>query len=248
MNRKIWTTGVLLLLFILSVCGMADAQDKIPLEFGQWVSGEITGDQYETKYTFSGKTGQLVMGVMMADPDDSSLDAFLILRNSDGDVLGQNDDVLDGASLVVAKLPADGDYTLVATRYDGKNGDSEGKYEVRVDTVEPLTAGTKMTVSVNSPEEKRYPSFFMVAPESNESTRFVFSVPAGSRYPQLALFKWVDDNYPDIVLWAEYTNYVSNLAFNAELEADNFYVLMVDPIPVFYGNDEDNTTLTFSVG
>ncbi len=237
---------IALMLFVMAISGTVSAQEKMPLAFGEWVSGEITNDHYETKYTFSGKKDQLVTADMVADPDANSLDAFLVLRTSDGDILGQNDNVLNGGSLVVARLPADGDYTVLATRYNGKDGDTEGKYWIRLDEVQPLTVGMKTTVSFTTDDEKRFPTFYVLTPENNESLKFGFNEASASRYPQIGLFKWVDNNYPEILMWAEYTSNVSNLAFSANLEADTFYVLMLDPVPVFYGN-QDTATLAFSI-
>lgn len=230
--------GVVMLALMLGARGIVGAQDKTAIEFDQWVSGEISDDVPAIKYGFSGKTGQLITVVMMADPDENALDTALELRTSDGDVLAQNDDVLDHYSMVIVKLPADGDYTIVAMRYQGADGSTTGKYQIEVSEPKLITQGTKMSVDITSESDKRYPHFYVLQPmDSSGSIKVGFNVESNGQYPQLGLFKWKENDYPDILFYGEYLSSIGNLSFNADLDANDFYVLMVDPVPVFYNTD-----------
>jgi hypothetical protein len=247
MYRFIKCLAVVLLLS-LAVTGLVDAQsNKIPLELGQWVQGELTGDKFETKYTFHGTAGQVVSVAMMADPDATGLDCFLVLRNSDGDIIAQNDDVLDSYSLVIAELPAEDDYTVLATRYNGASGDSTGKYWIRANEVESLSPGAKVTIDIATDDDKRYPRFYVMQLDSSSTVKFGFNEVAGTQYPQVGLFKWLDDNYPDVLISASYVTSVKGLAFSANLDAGDYYVLMIDPVPIFNGTDS-TATVAFTIG
>jgi hypothetical protein len=236
---------LVVLVLVLAISGVAAAQDKIPLELGTWVKGEVTNDQYETKYTFSGTQGQLIMGAMMPEFDTGVPDPYLILRNSDGDIIAQNDDIYGPYALVVGELPADDTYTVVATRSRGANGEGEGGFWLEVSEVQPLTVGDKTTVSIVSDDEKSFPHFFVLHPDTTGIVKFGFDEASNGRYPVIALMRWYDDGYPDLLLTADNINGIDNLAFSAELQADTFYILEIDPI-YFYGGD-DTAVLAFTI-
>src|SRR5574337_1217495 len=118
--RKVFIVGFILLT-LLSVLGISAvaAQDKTPIEFGQWVEGTLSDATYEAKYTFSGTKGQIILVEMIPKPGTYDLDPALVLRNSDGDIIGQNDDFSYPLSVVVAELASDDTFTVLATRSGG---------------------------------------------------------------------------------------------------------------------------------
>jgi hypothetical protein len=237
---------LVLILLALAISSVAVAQDKIPIELGTWVKGEVTNDNYETKYTFSGTQGQLIMVAMMPEFDTGVPDPYLILRNSDGDIIAQNDDINRAYSLVVAELPIDDTFTVVATRSRGANGEGEGGYWLEVSEVQPLAAGDKTTVSIVSADEKSFPRFFVLRPDSSGVVKFGFNEASNGQYPMIVLMRWYDDGYPDFLITADNMNGIDSLAFSAELQADTFYILEIDPTYVFYGSDA-TAILAFSI-
>ncbi len=239
--------AALMFVLVIGIQGMAAAQDKAtPIEMGKWVNGEITSDTYAINYSFSAKEGQLLTIVMMADPDNTGLDTALELRDDAGDLLEQNDDVLDNYAMILYKVPSDSNYTIVATRYQGKDGDSTGKYLIELNQATMLKQGQKMTVKIASDFDKRYPQFYVIQPESNGTVKFEFNVGDGELYPQLGVFKWVHNDYPEVFFSGYSMDNINNLSFGAQMDSKDYYVLMVDPVPVFYGQDI-TATLAFSI-
>jgi hypothetical protein len=246
--RKILAVGLLALLMLTALgVSAVGAQDKTPIEMGQWVEGTLSNDTYEVKYTFSGTQGQVILVEMIPKPGTYDLDPAVVLRTSDGDILGQNDDFNYPLSVVVAELPTDDTYTVLATRSGGKSGDSEGDYWVRTSAVDPLTSGTKMEVTLTSDSEKETPNVFVLFPNANGSIKVGFSQQVGDLYASLEIDQWVDDSYPTALLSLNDTSKVSAATFSVELEAGNFYILTVNRAFGSFVFDTVEATVTITV-
>jgi hypothetical protein len=245
MNRKHLLSTLFIIISILLIYSSATAQDKIPITPGEWIQGELSNDDFEVKYTFDGTQGQIVTVAMMPDWDASGMDVALVLRDSDGDVIGQNDDIDGPHSLVVAELPSSESYIILATRAGDSEG--EGLYWLQVNVVQPLSLGLKETISIVSEDEKQFPRFYVIRSESSASVKFGFNENTSGIYPLISLFRWNNANYAEFLFRGENLTYINNLAFNASLEANAFYILEIDPIPVFRGS-EHTATLAFAVG
>ncbi|MCD4687561.1 MAG: redoxin family protein, partial [Anaerolineae bacterium] len=101
------------------------------LTYGATVSGTITAEQYEQRWTFEGQAGDQVTIVMARDVDvPGGLDGYLLLEGPDGSVLIQVDDTGGSVMPAVADfaLPETGLYTIVATRFGFERGYSTGNY------------------------------------------------------------------------------------------------------------------------
>lgn len=86
------------------------------------LSGSITAALPVERWTFQGKAGQTLTFTMQAQ--GGTLDSVLRLLDPNNTVLAENDDAEDTAlgkdsQLVQVSLPADGNYTLEARRFDG---------------------------------------------------------------------------------------------------------------------------------
>ncbi len=95
------------------------------MAYGDTVNGVIDDEQVSQTYTFAGSVGDQVQITMEATPG-SALDCYLELQGPDGAVVGANDDIDPGVvrdSLITVDLPADGTYTIVASRYVGPDAD-----------------------------------------------------------------------------------------------------------------------------
>src|SRR5262245_48935276 len=147
-KRAFITMSLLMVLtFVLPAFAPAQAQDdRTPITLGEWVQGTITAENYQTKYVLTGKKGDVVTVLMVEASNNGNLDAMLVLRTSDGDILAQNDDIPPHHSLVMAELPADGDYVILATRLNGKDGDTEGDYWIQANIVQPMQTGEKTSL------------------------------------------------------------------------------------------------------
>jgi len=100
-----------------------------PIEVGVSSAGTITNQQPYQAYSFQGQANDQVTIDMNAD--SGSLDTFLFLLDSTGNVIASNDDRAKGntdAEITNALLPSAGAYTIVATRYAKRIGGTEGNY------------------------------------------------------------------------------------------------------------------------
>lgn len=101
-----------------------------PISYGETVYGNITLKNYAITYCFYGDGGDTITINMMATSGD--LDGYLALMNANTeDVLIEVDDVygMDPA-IEYYSLPYDGQYMIVATRYDLNAGSSTGSFEL----------------------------------------------------------------------------------------------------------------------
>jgi hypothetical protein len=111
--------------------------------YGTQISGSIDDQVLEQRYTFTGSRGDVVTITMWATNGD--LDCYLSLLNAQGSELAFNDDDLDNrgrdAAIRRFTLPADGSYTIIATRYGVFYGRTSGSYELFLnrETATPLS-------------------------------------------------------------------------------------------------------------
>lgn len=97
-------------------------------------SGSIKASNPGDVYSFTAKQGTIV-SISMNAVKGGSLDPLLILLDSNGNVVTSNDDANPNTrdSLISNfQLPADGTYTIVATRYALAIGGTEGDYQLKV--------------------------------------------------------------------------------------------------------------------
>jgi hypothetical protein len=101
-----------------------------PLALEQRVEGRLSNATPAVVYCLRGTAGRIISARMFALGNDS-LDPYLLILTPDGELLDDNDDGLNIGynSFLSVRLPEDGVYPIVATRY----GDTEGRYALRVD-------------------------------------------------------------------------------------------------------------------
>lgn len=98
--------------------------------FNQPITAEITPERYENFYSFVGQRDQLVTIEMQRTQFAGQLDAYLILANASFQSLTENDDSQgsSNARIINFRLPADGLYFIIATRFEGEEGETSGEY------------------------------------------------------------------------------------------------------------------------
>ena len=103
------------------------------LSDGDEVTGLIDDNYYEARYTFQGKQGDTINIQMEAI--SGNLDAFIMVYDSEGKQIAFNDDDIysagNDAFIKDVILPSDGTYTIVATRYAGEHGFTNGEFNLR---------------------------------------------------------------------------------------------------------------------
>ncbi len=136
-----------------------DIPDTSVLEYGSSVTGTISDETFEVLYTFEGRAGDTIT-IEMNAAESGNLDPLLSLLNAEGEVVAENDDfdLNSTDSRIEFELPADGTYTVVATRYSGANGVSEGEFTLSLqadDTVvvqpsdDSIEAGTTIDGTID---------------------------------------------------------------------------------------------------
>ncbi len=122
--------------FFAVVCvsvGLAAAQaDEIG--YGDTITGTIDDASPEHTYTFTAAEGDVITIAHTVTSGD--LDPLLILADANGTFITRDDDSGEGRSSLIRDfiVPADGTYRIIATRYDGANGDTSGEYTLTLST------------------------------------------------------------------------------------------------------------------
>lgn len=103
------------------------------IAYGETRNGLIAADRPAEFYTFAGQQGDTVTATMTRE-SGATLSPVLELRAEDGTTLARADSN-DGDSAVLRdfRLPATGTYKLVATRFGGANGQTDGRYTVKLE-------------------------------------------------------------------------------------------------------------------
>lgn len=127
-----------LLLFGLIIIANVFAQAERQIGYNESRIDTISNDDPIHEWTFSGSAGDTVSIFMDANAADAGgLDSFLQLSAPDGAIIATNDDA-DGftvnAAIIDVTLPADGDYTIIASRFGQESGFSEGEYTLTLNT------------------------------------------------------------------------------------------------------------------
>jgi hypothetical protein len=124
------------------------------MAYGDTVNGVINDDQVSQTYTFAGSLGDRVRITMEATPG-SALDCYLELQGPDGAVVDANDDIDPGVvrdSLITVDLPADGTYTIVASRYVGPDeAPTAGTYRLSLEAIDENAASGAGTAPQTTP-------------------------------------------------------------------------------------------------
>lgn len=111
------------------------AQGRIPLEPGVAVTGTLDDQTFREIYTFAGQANQVVAIHMSRLTGD--LDPYLLLADAQGSILSVSDDEGSGADALIGfeRIPADGQYFVIATRFGQEHGSTSGDYELLVEEV-----------------------------------------------------------------------------------------------------------------
>ncbi len=132
------------------------AQEEVPvIGFEEVVTGEITNRNFEVPYKFAGKQGDVVIIEMSRLEALSDLDRpALILLDTSSRMMGQDDGY--GNISLAAKLPADGEYTILATRSNGRAGDSVGRFSLTIHKPPVLVVGKPIFARITSEQTHYY--------------------------------------------------------------------------------------------
>jgi hypothetical protein len=226
------------------------------LIYGDQVSGVIDDENVSRVYTFTGAAGEQVRIVMQA-AEDSSLDCYLELQDSAGNVVEANDDIDPGVvrdSRIVTELPADGEYTILASRYVGPDADvTSGAYRLRLERVTdeqvgasavttPITYGQSLVGEIN---DEQFLLFYVFEGSAGDVVSVSVENLSGNLDSVLHLYQASGTGWTEISMnddsptGATYEALLSNIT----LPQTGKYLIAVNR----YGLANESTTGTFSI-
>lgn len=121
--------------------------ETIPLTRDAALTGTITSDQYYQMYSFDAAANDPLTLSMTAQ--NGNLDTLLLVLDQNGGIVADNDDRIPvedtNSELLNLRVPIDGTYLILATRYGKDVGGTEGEYQialtgVTVETPQEITA------------------------------------------------------------------------------------------------------------
>ena len=120
----------------------ASPQAPLPIDFGATLSARLSPEQFERFYAFEASENDLIT-ISMDRGDSGDLDSFLYLTDSGFTPLAEDDDSGESqnAKIIDFRIPADGRYFIIATRFDGNIGTTSGEYRLSLDLLDAPFAG-----------------------------------------------------------------------------------------------------------
>jgi hypothetical protein len=105
-----------------------------PLNLGDSIEGELSGEQFAQYYRFEARANDLV--TIRMERLSGGVDAFLRLTDASGAELASNDDIEGSQNAAISEflIPAAGTYVIVATRFQGEEGQTTGRYRLTVES------------------------------------------------------------------------------------------------------------------
>ncbi|HEX2905498.1 MAG TPA: hypothetical protein VHO69_01460 [Phototrophicaceae bacterium] len=234
---------IIVLILLVLTAGTTLAQDATPLEFDTLIEGELDNSTFEIEYVFEGAAGEFVLIEMLPAPGTYDLDPALVLLDADGEQIANSDSFDGWDALVVAELPDDGEYTVLATRSGGTTGDTEGDYVLRARFVEPLTSGTSFEATIYSDMGKAIPERAILYPQEDGAMQITFNQEVGELFASLKFFDWQTGDEGSTLFSLDNSSGLGRATFALPVESETFYVLSVDKalFSFSFGKDESTT-------
>lgn len=221
----------LLMMFVILVMSVAVVSAQEPLEPDTPVRGEITNEAFEVEYTFSGTADSVVVIEMLAEDEDgftNDLTAQVIILDSSGSVvIDTAENFVFSDAVLVTVLPADDDYTLLASRENGRSGDTEGEYTLQLIVPQVLGVGDSVESTASSENNAEY---YVVNADSDYILRYNKS--AGDYDPEINI-STIDDNNSDFEDYALASGQLDTVAMG-NIEAGIYVVRIQEAFFSFY--------------
>jgi len=129
-----------------------------PIDFGQTVNGTLDADDCLRPGGAFQESWQLVLANDMTariDLESAAFDAFLVLKDSNGDTLATNDDGGAGLNARIDRALTAGTYEIVASSF---SAGQTGTYQLTVDVPPPATTAAVGTDRTRAPGPKLRPA------------------------------------------------------------------------------------------
>ena len=108
----------------------------LPMRYGEAKTAVLSHRQYERFYSFNAEKDDLIT-ISMSRGSAGELDSYLILADERFSSIFEDDDSGGGQNAKIAdyRIPADGKYHIIATRFEGSKGTSLGAFLLTLDAV-----------------------------------------------------------------------------------------------------------------
>ena len=102
------------------------------IAFNQTITAELSENRYERFYVFEGQRDQIISISMDRTQFAGQLDSYLVLTNAGFQPLIEDDDSgsSNNAYIIDYRLPTDGLYYIIATRFEREAGTTFGEYNL----------------------------------------------------------------------------------------------------------------------
>lgn len=114
----------------------------LPIGYGERRTSTLNHTQFERFYAFNATADDLIT-IDMQRGDNGDLDSYLILADSAYAPIAEDDDSGEGqnARIIDFRIPADGKYHIIATRFDGAAGTTVGEFELNLEILDDPFVG-----------------------------------------------------------------------------------------------------------
>jgi hypothetical protein len=220
------------------------------LAVGDTVSGTITANDYVRLYSLAGNAGQTIT-ISMVSPNQS-VDTYLILLAPDGREIARNDDATTetiDSEISGVSLPANGTYTIVATRYLQQAGNSAGDFDLSVTAGGTPGGVVEQGIEYNSSrngtiDDERYMYVFTFQGDAGDAVNIEMTPTSGDLLTVLML----TDNMGNIIATdLDLTNVESSIQ-GFSLPANGFYSIVAMRYRADIGGTSGNFALELSGG
>ena len=140
MKRILVVLTLIVVTLPLTVAAQEGAPAQVNIAYGDTASGEVSNRDFEALFFFEGEAGDVVQIEMIA-ADNADLDAYLYLTTLENEIIAQNDDYFNLNSRIVARLPVDRVYQIVATRNGQRTGRGQGAFQLHLNQVRVVETG-----------------------------------------------------------------------------------------------------------
>ena len=215
---------VTLIVLLLSVTPLLAQETEIGIAYGETVQGEITNQQFDVVYVFSGQADDIVM-INLIRNETANFDPYLYLTTPQNDILARNDDFFSLNSRIIAQLPADGEYWIVATRLSERSGSGEGGYELSLE--QGRVGGVDSTIEGQVAFDDVPPTHIFI-PETTGVYTIEYNHVRGAYFPGMIVSLISPDNYYEEDIAQLSGRGLKGGSVQVQLEANSIYVLSLE--------------------
>jgi hypothetical protein len=236
---------ILLISVLIALPFAVHAQDDptvgTNIAYGDTVSGEVSNRVFETLYFFEGKAGDVVQIEMIAS-ESADLDAYLYLTTVENEIIAQNDDYFGLNSRIVARLPADGTYQIVATRLGQRTGRGQGAYRLTLQQVRIAASGITLEGTAVYAET---PPTHVFVPESAGIYTISYRNVRGDYFPSVVISRLQEGSAYEEDIGTLGGRFLRAGEITLELDLDSIYVLSLEQS--YYSNTNTGATAVYTL-